>query len=153
MVHIQGEITIDRPVDQVFDFVADEGNEPRYNPRLLRVEQLTPGPVGEGTRFRAETTTMGRTAVIAIRYTGFQRPQRLLSSIDMAAAHISGTLTFDPIAANGTKMGWSWDMRLRGLFRLLTPVIVRLGRRQEQATWTSLKQFLEQTQDLVGTPG
>lgn len=32
MVHIQGAITIDRPVDEVFDFVADERNEPRYTP-------------------------------------------------------------------------------------------------------------------------
>jgi len=30
MVRIQGEIVINRPVDEVFDFVADERNEPRY---------------------------------------------------------------------------------------------------------------------------
>ena len=28
MVHIEGEIIIDRPVQEVFDFVADERNEP-----------------------------------------------------------------------------------------------------------------------------
>jgi hypothetical protein len=35
MVRIDGEIVIHRRVDEVFDFVADEGNEPRYSPRLL----------------------------------------------------------------------------------------------------------------------
>jgi hypothetical protein len=60
-MNIAGEIVINRPIDVVFDFVADERNEPRYNPRLRRVEQTTPGPIGRGTRFRAETTaTMGR---------------------------------------------------------------------------------------------
>lgn len=39
MVRIEGEIVINRPVDEVFDFVADERNEPRYNPRLLRAER------------------------------------------------------------------------------------------------------------------
>ena len=32
MVRIEGEIVIKRPVEEVFDFVADERNEPRYNP-------------------------------------------------------------------------------------------------------------------------
>jgi len=39
MAHIEGEIVIKRPVDEVFDFVADERNEPRYNPRMLRAER------------------------------------------------------------------------------------------------------------------
>jgi hypothetical protein len=29
VVRIEGEIVIDRPVDEVFDFVADARNEPR----------------------------------------------------------------------------------------------------------------------------
>jgi uncharacterized protein YndB with AHSA1/START domain len=112
MVRIEGEIAIDRPVDEVFDFVADERNEPRYNPRIHRVAKLTTGPIGQGTRFRAETTTIGRPAGIAIRYTAYQRPRRLGSSIRMSAADIQGTLTFDP-AAGGTRMRWLWDLRLR----------------------------------------
>jgi uncharacterized protein YndB with AHSA1/START domain len=151
MVRIEGEIAIDRPVDEVFDFVADERNEPRYNPRILRVHKLTPGPLGQGTRFRAETTAMGRRAGIAIQYTAYQRPRRLESSIYMSAADIQGTLTFDP-AAGRTRMTWSWDMRLRGLFRLLAPIIARSGRRQEQATWASLKQFLEGQLDRAPHP-
>lgn len=133
MIRIEGEIAIDQPVGEVFDFVADERNEPRYNPRILRVQKLTPGPIGQGTRFRAETTTMGRTAGIAIEYTAYQRPRRLGSSIHMAAADIQGTLTFDPAAA-GTRMGWTWDVRLQGWYRLLRPIIGWTGRRQEQAT-------------------
>lgn len=71
MVHIEGEITINRPVEDVFDCVSDERNEPRYNPRLQRVEQTTDGPIGAGTRFRATTTTMGRPAEMTIEFTAF----------------------------------------------------------------------------------
>ena len=148
MIRIQGEIAIDRPVDEVFDFVADERNEPRYNPRIRRVEKLTPGPIGQGTRFRAETAAMGRPTGIAIKYTAYQRPRRLASSIHMSAADIQGTLTFEP-TAGGTRMGWIWDMRLRGFYRLLTPIIARSGRRLEQATWANLRQFLEDQRDRV----
>jgi hypothetical protein len=60
----------------VFDFVADERNEPRYNPRMLRVEKLSPGPVGLGSRFRAEMRTRPRPMVMTTEFTGYQRPSR-----------------------------------------------------------------------------
>ena len=40
MVLIEGEIVITRPVEEVFDFVADERNEPRYNPHMRRAVQV-----------------------------------------------------------------------------------------------------------------
>src|SRR5436309_10265021 len=58
--HIEREIVINRPVEEVFDFLADGRNEPQYNPHMLRAEQTSTGPVGPGTLFRTEVTT-GRT--------------------------------------------------------------------------------------------
>ena len=56
MVHIHGEIVINRPLEEVFDVVADTSREPRYNPRMHHAEQITNGPIGVGTRFHAETS-------------------------------------------------------------------------------------------------
>ena len=53
MPHIEGEVRIHRPVEQVFDFVADERNEPTYNRHMAISEKVTDGPIGVGTRFRA----------------------------------------------------------------------------------------------------
>src|SRR6266511_1951506 len=77
MVRIDGEIVINRPVDTVFDFVADERNEPRYNPRMLRVEKLSPGPIGVGSRFRAAMRTRPRPTKMTTEFTGYERPWRL----------------------------------------------------------------------------
>jgi hypothetical protein len=32
----------------VFDYVADQSNEPRYNPQMVRAQKITAGPVGRG---------------------------------------------------------------------------------------------------------
>ena len=85
---------------------------------------------------------------MTIEYTVYERPGRLASSIHMPAADIAGTLRFDPVA-NGTRMGWSWQVRPRGLYRLLTPVIARVGRRQERENWGGLKRFLEAREELA----
>jgi glyoxylase-like metal-dependent hydrolase (beta-lactamase superfamily II) len=142
MVIIDGQVVIRRPVRDVFEFVADERNEPRYNPRMRRVEQLTAGPIGVGTRFRAETASLGRIVAMLIQCTGYEPPRRLESSASMPSMDLHGTLLFDPVAG-GTLMRWSWQLEPRGPLRRLGPLIGYLGRRQEQRIWAGLKQVLE----------
>ena len=40
-------------------------------------------------------------------------------------------------------MHWSWDVRPRGLLRLMSPLVSRVGRRQEREIWGNLKRLLE----------
>ena len=151
MTRITGEIVIDAPADVVFDFVADQRNEPAYNPHMVRSAKVTPGPVGKGTQFRSAVRYRGRLAEMAIEYTGFQRPSRLASTTRMAQAEFSGTLTFEPAGA-GTRLRWSWDARFTWPLRLLAPVLARVGGRQERATWAGLKRYLESSRHAAG-PG
>lgn len=147
MALIEGEITIDRSADEVFDFVADESNEPRYNPRMTHVEKTSPGPIGRGTRFRATTRTGGRTNDMTIEFTEFERPARLASWTRLSTMDIRGTLTFRPINGS-TRMKWAWLIEPHGLMRFVPPpVIAAMGRRQEKAIWSNLKQMLEQSVD------
>jgi uncharacterized protein YndB with AHSA1/START domain len=142
MARVDGEIVIDRPVDAVFDYVADQSNEPQYNPQMVRAEKITAGPVGAGTKFRSAVASRGRTAEMLIEITGYDRPRRLASVTTMQQADIRYTLTFEP-AGSGTRMRWSGQVRPKGAFRLLGPLIARMGRHQEQRIWASLKQHLE----------
>jgi hypothetical protein len=142
MAKIEGEILIGRSIEEVFDFVADQRNEPQYNPHMVRAAKVTDGPVGKGTVFRSATKSMGRTAEMRIELTGYDRPARLASRTIMRQADVAGTLTFEPVRS-GTRMRWAWRVRPKGAVRLLAPLITWMGRRQEQAIWTSMKQYLE----------
>ena len=86
MPQIKGEVIINRPAEAVFDFVADERNEPRFNTHMRLVEKTTEGPIGVGTRFRAEIVSMGRPMEMLIEFTEYDRP-RLLGSVTNMAAH------------------------------------------------------------------
>ncbi len=152
MVRIEGAIVIDRPAEEVFDFVADGRNEPRYNARMVRAEKLSPGPIGVGTRIRSEFSSPRRPVAVT-ELTGFERPARLTSSTSMSMMDVRGTLTFGSVPG-GTLMRWSWEVEPRGAFNLVAPLIARIGRRQEAAIWASLKRFLEEQRDTADTlPG
>ena len=59
---------------------------------------------------------------------------------------------FEPAAA-GTRIRWSGQVRPKGFFRLLGPLISWLGTRQERRIWASLKQHLQaapQAQRVTG---
>ena len=142
MTHIQGEIVINRPLDEVFDFVVDERNEPRYNPNMLRAEKTSDGPVGLGTRFSAETRTYGRPAALTLAITGYERPRRYALMTHLDRMDIQGDVTFAPVPG-GTRMRWSWDVQPRGVYRLMGPLVAWLGRRQEETIWAGLKRYLE----------
>ncbi len=142
MVHIDGEIVIDRPPGEVFDVVADTSREPDFNPRMRHAEQLTKGAIGVGTRFHAETDSMGRPVDMVVEITDYHRPRSLSSTTHMSSMDLHGTLTFDPVPG-GTRMRWAWDLEPGGALRLLSPLIATMGRRQERRIWTGLKHHLE----------
>lgn len=64
----------------------------------------------------------------------------------------NGTPCFDPVP-DGTRMRWAWDLRPRGVLRLVSPLVARIGHHQEQVTWTNLKQVRETQQAASATAG
>jgi hypothetical protein len=139
---ISGEILINQSVELVFDYVADQRNEPVYNPRMLHSEKITDGPIGVGTRFRATAQSGRREIEMLIEVTEYQRPSRFGSRTTMSSADVDGGLAFEPL--NGaTRMSWSWDVRPKGSLRFFAPLVARLGRRQEQTIWAAVKDHLE----------
>ena len=65
---------------------------------------------------------------------------------------MSGTLTFEPVGA-GPRMRWSWQVRPKGVVKLLAPVIARMGRRQGQTVWAGMKQHLDAPPTATAGPG
>jgi hypothetical protein len=69
MVQISGEIVIAGPIEEVFALLADARNEPLYNPRIVRAEKVSPGPIGLGTRFEQTARAISHTGQMMIEIT------------------------------------------------------------------------------------
>lgn len=144
MSRVRGALEIARPVPVVFDAVADQRNEPSYNPQMTASTKLTPGPIGVGTRFEATVMTRGTPQPVTIEYTGFERPHRIDSRSAMDGATVQGHIQCDP-TPTGTRFSWDWTVTLTGPARFAGPLVGLIGRRQERTIWTGLKEHLEDT--------
>ena len=51
MLEFENTIRIDRPIDEVFAFLSDFENIPKWNYYVLEVRQLSEGPTGLGTTY------------------------------------------------------------------------------------------------------
>ena len=115
MVHIAGEIVIDRAPDEVFDFVADERNEPRFNPRMLRAEQVSEGPIGLGTRFRAEA------AYAAVRFRRPLLPDRAVPPSETDRPIMKPKLYQLPLLCTSYTFTWSLNSDTMNVIGAMAP--------------------------------
>jgi len=143
MTRVRGSVEIARPVEEVFDFVADQRNEVRYNPQMTGCTKITEGPIGLGTKFRATILSRGKPIEVVIECTGFDRPRSLASRSVIEGLVATGQVRFDPIPS-GTLFSWDWNVSVSGAARFAGPLVGLLGRRQERRIWTGLKRLIEE---------
>jgi hypothetical protein len=78
MAHeFSGSAVIDRPIEDVFAFLADGTNDPKFSPRVQQIQQTTDGPVGLGTVFESKVKDAGMTTNRKFELTGFEAPTRI----------------------------------------------------------------------------
>ena len=70
----EGTTTVDKPIDEVFAFLAAGTNDPKFSPRVQEIEKLTDGPVGVGTVFKSTVKDAGMKTGREFEITEFAAP-------------------------------------------------------------------------------
>lgn len=118
---------IARPIDEVFDYVADTRNETKWHPRVRSIEKTSEGPIDVGTTFRGDE---------------YERPTHLRFTGGNAQVSIEAMIDFreDDGQTHGT---FNLDLRPNGFFRLIMPLMAPMIRRRYAQAVPALKRALE----------
>jgi len=73
----EGTAVIDRPIEEVFAFLADGENDKRFSPRVLEMEKKTDGPPGVGTVYASTVKDAGMKTKREFELTEFVPPTRI----------------------------------------------------------------------------
>lgn len=68
---------IDRPISEVFVFLADGTNDPKFSPRVQEIRKTTDGPVGVGTVFESTVKDAGMTTKRQFELTAVDEPTQI----------------------------------------------------------------------------
>ena len=82
---------IQAPKDVVFGVIANIEGAAENVASIDKVEILTPGPVGVGTRFKETRTMFGKEAVEEMEFTAFDPPNSYTVEADSCGAHFKST--------------------------------------------------------------
>ncbi len=136
---IVNHVTINRPPDVVFDYVADMRNELKWNDDVELVEKSSEGPVGLGTTYRAKwemSDTLGVTV------TSYERP-RLVTFQNGGALEVTVELRLSP-NGEATDLEARFLVTPHGFARAMFPIIGSQLKTAESKNMQELKRALEQ---------
>jgi hypothetical protein len=78
MAHeFSGSAVIDKPIDEVFAFLADGTNDPKFSPRVQEIKRTTPDPIGVGTIFESTVKDAGMKSSRKFELTTFDAPTKI----------------------------------------------------------------------------
>jgi uncharacterized protein YndB with AHSA1/START domain len=145
MSDLQASITIRRPIADVFAFVADARNIPRWHADTAEVHLLRGDGRQAGSRLvDVIRTGNGRRMEAVVEITRHEPGRLWAFSAELGSfGGFDGCYRFEAVPA-GTQVTFTEDLRLRGLFRLLRPLMRRQVGQTARGNFARLRALLEE---------
>ena len=137
--------TVNRPIDQVFAFLADGENDKRFSPRVQEIRKTTDGPPGAGSVFESTVKDAGMTTTREFKLTEFDQPRRIrwteLSKNSVTVPE--GGYDLEPEGDAVTKVTLYNNFEGHGFGKVIVGLAARAARKDADALAQRIKQAIE----------
>jgi uncharacterized protein YndB with AHSA1/START domain len=137
-------VVIDRAIDDVFAFLADGENDPKFSPRVLQIAKTTDGPPAVGTVYASTVKDAGMKTKREFKLTEFEPPTRI------RWAEVSKNLVTAPEGGydlapegEGTRVTVYNVLEGHGLGKLIAPLALRSARKGADDFGKAIKAAVE----------
>ncbi|MFI6004176.1 SRPBCC family protein [Streptomyces sp. NPDC051366] len=126
----EATVEIDRPVAEVFAYLADGRNDPQFSPRVQEITRTPDGPTGVGTVFRSTVKDAGMKTGREFRITGFE-PQGLVRWTEQSKNLVTaeGGYDFEALPDDRTRVRIFNTLEGHGLGKLLVGLALSAARK------------------------
>ena len=142
MINLDFSTLIDRPVKDVFAFVANPNNMTKWNSAVVSIEQVTPGEVGVGTKFKTVGEALGRRLEGELQVQAYEPDTKCGFQLNAGPMQMNMTLLFKTVGT-GTKLNLNVQGNPAGIFKLAEGVMTGQVKSLMEANFTRLKSVLE----------
>jgi uncharacterized membrane protein len=124
-------VIVQRPIEEVFAFLADAENDPRWRSAVLDIARVEGD--GVGARYKQGVKgPMGRRIAADFEITAFAPPRTIGFRGTAGPVRPEGRYELEP-ADGGTRVRFSLAFEPRGVKRLMAPSVARAMRGEVQA--------------------
>jgi len=142
MARTEIKLVINRPIEEVFAFVSNSENLPRWRSTSLEVKKTSDGPLGVGSTFRGRFTFLGRQFDGNVVVTAHEPNRVYVSKMVEGPFPLETGYTLEPVE-NGTHVTFVAEGEPGGFFKLAEPLVVSMARRAYDTDLQNLKEMLE----------
>ncbi|KAA0022014.1 SRPBCC family protein [Antrihabitans cavernicola] len=137
-------VTIDRPIEQVFEFLAAGVNDQKFSPRVQEIRKTTAGPTGVGTVFASTVKDAGMTTQREFEYTEFSAPTMIRWSERSKNIVTAATGGYDLEDLGGkTRVTIFNELEGHGFGKLIAPLALRAARKDAPEFGQRIKAAIE----------
>jgi uncharacterized membrane protein len=141
MTKVEQTAVIERPVEEVWDYVHDPANDPVWQSTLLETKEAG-HPLAVGSRLVEVRRFLGKRIETEYEVTELEPHTRSAIRALSGPIPFVGSYEFEP--ANGaTRFTMSVELDGHGFFKLAEPVFARMVGREMRANIEQLKDVLE----------
>lgn len=141
MAHAEGSITIDLPVNAVFDFVLDGTNNSLWRPTVVDIQRVPGKPSGMGAVFKQGLKGPGGRIDGDYEIVESQSNELIKFQVIAGPARPTGTYKFESLG-NSTSLTFTLHFEPKGLAKLMEPMITK-SMQSEVGMLSNLKSYLE----------
>jgi uncharacterized membrane protein len=142
MTKVEHSVVIERPAEQVWEYVHDPSNDTVWQSSLVESKELTEGSMRVGTKIAETRRFLGKRFDVSYEVTEFEPYQRSAIRTIGGPIPTSGVYALEPVDG-GTRFTASMETDAHGFFKLAEPVFARMASREMQANLALLKDILE----------
>jgi len=141
MAHAESSVTINRSTTDVFNFLLDGANNPRWRPGVLDIQHDAATPAGLGAVYKQGLKGPGGRIDGDYKVTRLETSHLIEFQVITGPARPTGTYTLEP-AGSGTRVSFVLDFQPKGLARLMDGMIGKTMQ-SEVGNLSNLKNVLE----------
>ena len=142
MISTRGTVTIARPAAEVFAFIADIRNDPRWHTDVLEARLIEGTTVDRGSTFEIRTKPVMGVSAGTVTVSEYDPPSGIVFDVRMGKLDPTTTFTVVP-DGQGCRVTRRIDMVPLGLMRVMAPFMGRMMRNRNAGFLANLRRVLE----------
>ena len=142
MIRIEHSIVINRPIEEVFAFLANPENAPKWDPTIIETKITSEGPIGVGTKGLNVGQILGRRNEFTFEYDVYEPPRKVSGHTTSGPMEVWMSNTFESFEG-GTRVTHNLEIKLGSRMKVPEPMVAMAMKRQIKKNFANLKALLE----------
>jgi len=142
MIKIEKSIIINQPLEEVWKFISNVENIPKWNRGTRKGRVTSDGTIGIGSTVQYLRQFLGRQMLVKLQVSEYI-PNKMIA-LKLSAGWVTAEtgFTFESVEG-GTRLTHPSEIELGGLWKLITPILMPMLERDGQEDMANIKRLIE----------